>query len=99
MDAFDAKQPYEAYYVDFDFVNVLGDSDEIHEATVTAVDGNGADVTATIISTVKQSIVSPKVYVWVMAGTTGQTYTITCKIVTDNLEKYEKEATLAVTEI
>ena len=99
MEAFDPKQPYEAYYVDFDFVNVLVDDDTISTATISAVDEDSADATATITDVTKQDIDSPKVYVWVRAGTTGKTYTITCKIVCTSGEKYELEGTLAVTEL
>lgn len=96
MEAFDAKQSYEAYYIDFDFVNVIGTDDEISTAAVTVADPDGADVTTTLTNEVNQQIVSPKVLIWVRAGTTGKTYTFTCKIVTVDGEKYEEEATLAV---
>jgi len=99
MEAFDPKQPYEAYYMDFDFVNDIVAPDEISTATITVTDPDGADVTSILVSSVKQNIESPKVYFWIQAGTSGKTYTITCKIVTDNGEKYEMEGTIVVAEI
>ena len=99
MNAFGAKQPYEAYYVDFDFTKVIVSPDTIASATVTAVDQDGVDVTNTVITTIKQNIASPKVYVWVTGGTSGKTYIITCKIITANGEKYEKDGELPVKEL
>ena len=99
MEAFGDKQPYEAYYVDFDFVNVIVSDDTISTATVSVVDDDSNNVTGTITDITKQDIDSPKVYVWVRAGTTGKTYTITCKIVCESGEQYELEGTLEVTEL
>ena len=113
---FGAKQPYEAYYVEFDFVNDIADEDSISSATVVAKNG-AIDVTATLTDVTKQLIdgiadvtwdaytdavklaaKATVVSVWVMAGTTGVTYVITCQIVTVDGEKYEAEADLQVLE-
>ena len=98
MESFSDKQPYEEYYVDFDFVNVVVSPDTIASAVVSVVDELGADATATVTTAIKQNIDSPKVYIWVNGGTTGKVYTITCKVATVNGEKYEMEGTLSVTE-
>lgn len=92
---FDPKQPSEAYYVQFDFTEAV-DSETISSAVVTAVDSSGASATATIINTSKQTITSPSVYVWVMAGTDGETYTITCVMTSSVGEIYELDAKLPV---
>ena len=98
MDHFVDKQPYEEYYIDFDFVNVIAYPEESFSATGTAVDELGANATTTIITAIKQYLDPTKVYVWVKGGTTGKTYTITCRIVTDIGEKYEKEGQMSVVE-
>ena len=93
-----AKQPYEAYYIQFNFTRYLGTA-TISSATVTAVDiADNSDVTATITTVGSQSITSPSVYVWVKAGTTAHTYQITCKITASDGSKYELDALLPVVE-
>lgn len=94
--AFDDKQPYEAYYVQFDFVSELGVGDSIESTVVTAKNGD-TDVTSTLTDSTPV-ISGTAVKVWVRAGTTGITYVITCKIVTVNNEQYEAEADLIVLE-
>ncbi len=98
MQAFGSKQPYDEYYVTFNFVNLLK-KNIIQSAAVSVVDSLAADVTSTLTDVTKQTISGQKVKVWIRAGTTGKTYTITCKIVGSTVvEKYELEATLTVTE-
>ena len=99
MDSFSDKQPYEEYYVDFDFTDVIVSPDTISTAAITAVDDHNVDALATITTDIKKSITSPKVYVWVKGGVSGTTYYITCKIVTANGEKYEKDGEIYVKEI
>jgi len=99
MDAFGNKQPYDEYFVDFDFTKDLTGVDTVKTATVTAVDDIGADATAVITKVASQSITSRKVYVWVNGGVDGTMYVITCKIVTTNGEKYEKDGEIFVEEV
>jgi hypothetical protein len=99
MDAFGPKQPYDEYYVDFDFSKDLVSPDAVSVASVTATDENGADATLVITSAIKQSITSPKVFVWVKGGVDRTMYVITCKIVTTNGEKYEKDGEIFVEEV
>ena len=97
---FGTKQPYEEYYVTFDFVNDMDEDDSIanENATITVMNG-AVDVTATLTDVDKQTASGTKVFVWVRGGTTATTYVITCKIVTTVLaEKYETEADLPVAE-
>lgn len=98
MENFGSKQTYEAYYVTFDFVNVMAREDTIASATVTATGPNPAttDVTSTVTTAGLQNINGSRVNVWVKAGTSASTYTITCKIVTGAGEKFEFEAGLPV---
>ena len=96
--AFGAKQTYEEYYVEFNFVNDLAEEDTVATATVVAMDGV-VDVTDTLTDVDEQTISGTSVFVWVMGGSTGVTYVITCQIVSSVYgEKYEAEADLPVLE-
>jgi hypothetical protein len=99
MRSFGSKQPYESYYVAFDFTNVIGEA-TITTATVVVVDEEGTVVTETLTTVGSQLIVSPIVNVWVKGGATGKKYKITCKIGTDSTpsELYELDAWLPVRE-
>ncbi len=99
MSSFKSKQPYEAFYVDFNFSNVMNHTDSILSAVVTAKDPDNIDVTETFLDPIRQHIDTFKVYIWVRAGTSGKIYTITCKVITVAGEKYEAEGTITVTEI
>lgn len=94
----DEKQPYEEYYIKFDFTNVIGTA-EISSSVVSAIDSSGADATTTVTKDASKVNETPYVNVWVQGGVTGERYTITCKIVTNSGEKYELEAELPVVEI
>jgi len=96
VQSFSAKQPYEKYYVSFNFSRVIPSGVEILSTAVTAVDAQGADATATIINNTLLTG-DCKVHVCVKGGTV-QTYKITCKIVCDNDEKYELDGYLPVVE-
>ena len=97
---FGPKQPYEEYFIDFDFVNEIADDDRVGTATVTAADEDGDDVTDDITDESKQSESGTKVSIWIMGGESGKTYTITCQIVTAVLaEKYESEADISIAEL
>jgi len=101
MDSFSDKQPYEEYYVDFDFSNVVVSPDTIATAAVTAVDDHNNNAITVITTAIKQNIDTAlsKVYVWVQGGVSGTMYYLTCKIITANGEKYEKDGEIYVKEI
>ena len=93
------KQPYEEYFLTFDFSWVLG-SATILSAAVTAVNNDTAsDVTATITTVASQIKTNTTVKVWVKAGTTGETYKITVKAVASDGAKYELDGLLPVREL
>lgn len=98
IQSFGSKQSYEEYFVTFDFFRLIS-SDEILSAAVVVTDSTGAVVTDTLTEAVKQSISGSQVNVFVKAGTSGSTYKITCKIVTETTEQYEMEAYLPVLDI
>jgi hypothetical protein len=93
------KQPYEEFYVGFNFFRRLG-ADTISTATVTVTDdaASPTDVTSTLTIVGKQNIVGPQVNVWVLGGDAGHTYKFTCRIVTSSGEKHKLDASLPVVE-
>lgn len=100
MARFGSKQPYEEYYVAFDFTNVIGLA-SISNATVVVYDSTAATCTAAITTVANQTIDTPNVNVWVKGGVTDNEYQITCKIETNSTpsEKYELDCTLPVAEL
>lgn len=97
IPSFGNKQPYEEYYVSFNFSRDLAFAEEISSASVSVADAQGADATDAIVEDILL-VGDCRVFVFVKGGTT-QTYKITCKVVCSNGEKYEKEAYLPVSEI
>ena len=97
VPSFGNKQPYEEYYVSFNFSRDLATDEEISSASVTVEDALGADATDEIVEDVLL-VGDCRVFVFVKGGT-EQTYKITCKVVCSNTEKYEKEAYLPVSEL
>lgn len=98
MDRFGSKQPYEEYYIAFDFANYLGSAAISTATTTAAVYSTGADATATILTSAEQTIIGKVVYVWVKAGSSGAEYRITCRIVADDGSKYELDGLLMIAE-
>lgn len=100
MRVLDDKQPWEEYYIEFDFTNAIGTA-EVASATVSAINQADTDSTAIVTDVTQQKIVNPYVYVWVKGGVHLSDYTITCKALTNAspAEKYELEASLPVREI
>jgi len=102
MDEFPDKQPYEEFYIGFNFFRRLLAGQTIATITsVTVVDDATppVDVTDTLTRVELLEIDGKQVNVWVRAGSSGHTYKLTCKIVTSGGQKHELEGTLAVVEI
>jgi len=96
---FTTKQPYEEYYVEFDFTNALGTA-TIASATGSATNnGTGADATSTVITAASQMNTTTSVFIWVKAGTSGVPYKITAKAIASARSKYELDGLLPVTEV
>ena len=95
-----SKQPYESYYISFDFTNVIG-SVSIASASVIAYDSSNATCTAAITTVANQTLATASVSVWVKGGTTDNEYKITCRITTSASpqEHYELDVTLPVAEL
>lgn len=93
------KQPYEERYVGFNFFRRLK-GEAIASATVNVTDDatSPSDVTITLTNPALQTIVGPKVSVWVQGGVSGHAYKITCRIVSVSGAKHELDGLLMVTE-
>lgn len=98
MLEFSPKQSYEEYFVVFNFARVITPLTEIESVDVKAYDASEVDVTSTFTDQSKTSVTGTKVYVWVRDGS-EQVYKLTCKIVMDNGEKFEQDATIEVVEV
>lgn len=96
---FTVKQPSEAYYVCFDFTDVLGTETIAAVTSVIALDeADSSDVSLTVLLAASQTNTTKLVYAWVRAGTTGHRYVITCKILGSAGSVYELEGILPVLE-
>ena len=95
-----SKQPYEEYFVAFDFSELIG-SASLASATVIVYDSTGATVTTALTVVANQTLSTSSVNVFICGGTTDQEYKVTCKVKTDAVphEHYELDATLPVAEI
>jgi hypothetical protein len=95
----DIKQPWEEYFLGFDFSSLLGDAIDISTAAVSAILINtGEDKTSDLINPTKQTIANGIVYFWIKACDVGR-YKITCKITTTDQSKYEIDSVLKVVEL
>lgn len=102
LGKFGNKQPYEEYYLKFNFEEDMTDADTINTITavVTTLDDDETDVSATMLDSGEDYSAGTNAYVWIKGGTTGQLYLVTCRIVTVTLgEKYELEGSILVREI
>lgn len=95
---FGTKQSSEEFYYQFDFGGDIaaGRTIAIASVVITAIDSNGANVTATVIDATLQNIDGHLVNFWFQAGTDGEKYTITCELDDDLGQHYEKDGYLWV---
>jgi hypothetical protein len=100
MDKLGSKQPYEEYYVAFNFANVIG-SATIATANVVVRDATDATCTVALTVVANQTLATNTVNIWIKGGLTDNEYKITCQIETDSTpaEKYELDAILPVAEL
>ena len=102
LGKFGNKQPYEEYYLKFNFSEDMAAADSISTITavVTTLDTAATDVSATMLDATQEYSVGQNAYVWIKGGTDAQLYLVTCKILTTTLgEKYELEGSILVREI
>lgn len=98
MARFGQKLPYEKYFISFDFTALLPAGATILTATVTALDPDDVDVTASLTEVGRQVITSPKVYVYVQGGVAGTEYAITCQVTTNAPSQHQIDGILPVVE-
>ena len=98
---FKPKQPYEEYFIAFDFTHGLQlGKDTVKTYTITAIDmADDSNVLSTITTTASATNDTRKVYAWVKAGTSGHEYKFGCQIVGNLGVKLELDATMKVHEI
>jgi len=91
------KQPWEAFFIAVDFSDRLETGETISSVTVTAINiATGADATATVIT--GSSIDGEDIEIKVKAGTTGDDYKITTKIITSSANSLEEDVIMHVIE-
>lgn len=88
------KQPYEEYYVTVG-INDLG-SEDIDTYTVSVTDGDGVDVTSTLIDAAETTKDGTDLNVWVRGGESGKYYEFVFKVTGVSGSKFEKEASMKV---
>ena len=100
MTRLGSKQPYEAYYVSFNFANLIGSS-SIATAAVIVTDSSGATCTTAITTVANQTMATSTVNIWIKGGVSGSEYQLSCKITTNAApqERYELDAILPVEEL
>jgi hypothetical protein len=98
MKQFGPKQPYEEYYLGFDFARPL-DNETVATATFSAEDvSTGEDVTSALIDNAKQYSSGTIAYFWIRGGVSGVAYKITCRVVGSSGSKFEDEGRISVIE-
>ncbi len=88
------KQPSETYTIAMDFVGRIPPTVTISSDSVTAVDEDGSDASATVISSSTSS--GTEVQAVVQAGSTGTDYRITISATLSNSEVLEEDVLMRV---
>jgi len=98
MKSFGNKQPYEEFYLGFDFEGDLTDEDISTGVIVVTRLLDEKDVTTTFVDATKQQATGMILYFWVRTGRPNNKYQINGKIVGVNGAKHEFDATLKITQ-
>lgn len=87
MEKFDAKQPNEEFFLEFDFENdFTNDDDEVYDSIATIDDvevvdtADDSDVTSTMYDSTKDVISGTIAKIWIQAGTDGHKYKVTVRV-------------------
>jgi len=101
LGRFGDKQPYEEYYLKFDFSEELAESDSIDTLTATVIKiSDDTDASDTMLDNSKDYSDGADAYIWIKGGADDTAYLVTCKVLTSVLkEKYELEGSITVREI
>jgi len=97
--SFPDKQPYEEFFVVFNFYRLLSRTNDsiATVAELKAFDADGVDQTTSFIDAGEQVIATPRVFAWVKGGT-PQRYRLVCKITTTGGKKWQMVGYLTVVE-
>jgi len=96
------KQPDESFFIDADFSKVLieGETINLSDSTVSAVDVNGSDVTTVVLDLTTKAVEDAKLRIRILDGVSDDSpYKITFKAVTSDSNIYELDVLLKVEEI
>ena len=95
---FSSKQPWEHWFLEFDFTKPLLDSNSVISSVyeVSVADGDGNDVTSTLTIPGDQVNTDYVVFVKAIGGTSGNSYFYTVRVIATDGEKYELDGTLPV---
>lgn len=91
------KQPYETYIISMDFTNVLESGDTLASQNLTAIRKSDATSATTTVIT-SSGIDGGKLSVLVKAGTNGETYQLTGKVITILSYQYQMDVLMQVVE-
>ena len=95
------KQPYEAFGISADLVNVLetGETIVAGSSTVTAVDKDGNPATSEVLNTGSKAVDGSKLVIQCQDGTEDKSpYKITFRMVTDSGNQYEVDVKMKIKE-
>lgn len=94
------KQPFEAHTLEVDFSGKLDADDSliVGNSTVTALDSNGDDVSASIVEAGSLAVSGLSLFARVKGGTDGAKYKITFRTTSNKGEKVEHDIDLIIRE-
>jgi hypothetical protein len=87
------KQPRERYPITVDFTNVLNENEEITSSEVVVYDDESATPTGLIEDTLETTTT---IITYVKSGTSGKSYKITFRAITNQSNTYEEEVFMIV---
>ncbi len=93
------KYPNEKFEIEMDFSSLLGASETISTATVTAYDKDGTDVSATLLDGATKTIDGGSIKIQVQAGTAGERYKIVFQADTSVPQTFKEKSLCEVKEL
>ena len=93
------KYPSEKFEISMDFSSLLGASETISAATVTAYDKDGQDVSATLLDAATKTIDGGSIKIHVRNGTAGERYKIVFQADTSLPQIFQEKALCEVKEL
>jgi hypothetical protein len=94
---FSPKQPWEEYYLEFDFSRDFGEEAIVSaEVSFSPLIEDSAGVP--LIDEERQALEAARVLFWVQGGESGTVYRIECRVVGEDGSRYEMEGDILVLE-